>query len=158
MKSIVKDFIEYTGISENLPIHPHSFKSLNLQETLTMSSNKPNIKELVKVMIDTNIVETRVIKTPKATSLEGNILTGWNLIVEGELKLKIGYIEDSDKEEIHFSNFSLPFSTNIVLPEYFKASNSVNVDGYIESVSAKRLNKREIFHNTIIFLNAVIYR
>ncbi|WP_432665822.1 DUF3794 domain-containing protein [Wukongibacter baidiensis] len=157
MSSTVKGLIEYLGVSNNLPKAPSSFKHLNLQNTLTLSNADPDINEILKVTADTDVIETKIITTPKATSFDGKILTGWEVIVENQLELKIEYSTGLVNQPIHIVCFSIPYSTFIILPNYFKPSHSVKVSGYIENIHTRHLNKREIFQNTVIFLDAFIY-
>jgi spore morphogenesis protein SipL len=158
MASIFKGLIEYIGIADYLPPHTYSFKQITLQETLTLPKTKPNIKQLIKVVAETDTLKTRVVKTPKATSLEGKTLTGWSLIVESQLKLKVEYIADLESHPVHIVCFDIPFSTSIVLPEFFKTSNTVKVTEYIENLFVKQHSERGFHQNAILFLNAVIYR
>lgn len=157
MSSTVTNLIEYLGISNNLPKAPSSFKQLNLQDTLTLSKDDPDINEILKVTADTDVIKTRIITTPEATSFNGKILTGWGVIVENQLELKIEYSTGLINQPVHIVYFSIPYSAFIVLPNYFKSTHSVKVSGYIENLYTNKLNSRETFQNTIIFLDAFIY-
>jgi hypothetical protein len=157
MSSIVKGFIEYSGIAECLPQNPCSFKQFTLQENLMLSHNKPDIEQILKVMAEVIITNTRVIKTPVATSLEGQTLTGWKLIVEGEVSQKIEYVANLSDQPVYAAHFNTLFSSFIILPECFKISSSVNVTGYIEDIFVTQYDKRNIFKNVTILLDAVIY-
>lgn len=155
---VVKDLIEYTGISEYLPTSPCSFKQFNLQECLKIPDVKYDIEQILKVICEVFIIDTRVIKTPIAKSLEGQILTGWKLIVEGELKQKIEYVAALPNQPVHAVHFNIPFSSFIILPECFEISDVINVTGYIEDIFVRQIDKRNIFKNITILLDAVIYR
>ena len=52
-------------------------------------------------------------------SREGQILTGWKLIIEGVLDHKIEYVADLPEQSVHSAHFRVPFSTFIILPEDF---------------------------------------
>lgn len=158
MANIVRNLIEYSGIAEYMPENPCSFKQFSLQEKVTLPCSKPDIEQIIKVMGNICITDTRVIKTPRATSLEGQVLSGWKLIVEGELNQKIEYVADLCDQPVHAAHFNIPFSTFIVLPECFDISNCINVSGYIEDIFVKQVNKRIIFKNVTILVDAVIYK
>lgn len=154
MTSKVKTLIEYVGISEYLPNNPNIFKQLNIEETLCLPQNKPDIEQIIKIISEIIIKSTKVIRTPRGKSLEGQTLSGFEIIVEGELKQKIQYVANEPTQTVHAAHFNLPFSTYIVLPENFILGTPVTVKGYIEDIYAKQIGKRCIFKNTTILLTA----
>ena len=154
MASIVRNLIEYSGLADYLPSDAVAFKQFNVEENLCLPCQKPDIEQIVKVMAEVVIKSTRVIKTPKAISLEGQKLTGWKLIIEGEVKQKIEYVADEPEQSVHAAHFNVPFSTFIVLPEHFKIGTPIDVTGYIEDIFVQQLNKRCMFKNITILLDA----
>lgn len=139
-----------------LPVLPPTanFKQFSVQETLEIPCAKPDVEQIVKVMAEVLIISTRVIKTPKATSAEGQILTGFKLIVEGEISQKIEYVADEPTQSVHAAHFHIPFSTFIVLPEDFTVGTYLTVTGYIEDIYALLVDKRTIFKNVTILIVA----
>lgn len=154
MASIVSDLIEYAGLADSLPENPTAFKQFAVQENLELPCAKPDIEQIIRVMAEVKITHTKVIKTPVASSAEGQILTGFKLIVEGELLQKIEYVADEPTQSVHAAHFSVPFSTFIVLPPTFMIGTKVRVIPYIEDIYAKQMGKRNIFKNVIILLDA----
>lgn len=157
MASIVKNLIEYVGIvdSDQLPDQMTSFKQLTVQENLTIPSAKPDIEQIVRVMAEAVITSTKIIKTPTGTSIEGQILTGRKIIIEGMLNQKIEYVADEPTQSVHAAHFKVPFSTFIVLPEDFEDGTVVTIIPYIEDIYAKQVNKRDIFKNVTLLLDAI---
>lgn len=161
MASVVNNFIEYAGLADNLPQNPTTFKQFTVQENLEIPCAKPDIEQIIRVMGHVKITSTRVIRTPGSAaqpvkSLEGQILTGWKLIVEGELIQKIEYVADEPTQSVHAAHFSVPFSTFIVLPANYALGTPVHVTPYIEDIYAQQIGKRCIFKNVTIFLNATV--
>lgn len=156
MSSIIKGLIEYSGIADILPDKPTSFKQLTVQENLTIPSVKPDVEQIVRVLAEVKIITTRVIKTPVSVSAEGQILTGWKLVVEGELLQKLEYVADEPTQSVHAAHFRVPFSTYIVLPEDFSEGSIVAVTPYIEDIYIQQLDKRHLFKNVVLFINATI--
>lgn len=154
MASVVKNLIEYIGISDHFPESSNVFKQLNVEETLCLPQSKPDIEQIVKVISDLFIKSTKVIKTPKGTSLEGQKLSGFKIVIEGELKQKVQYVADEPTQTVHAAHFNVPFSTYIVLPENYVFGTPVKVNGYIEDIYAKQMGKRCIFKNVTILLTA----
>lgn len=156
MKSIVRDFIEYSGISDYLPDNAVAFKHLNVQDNMILLDHHLNIEHIIKAMAEVSIEDKRLIKTPIATSLEGQRLTGWKLIVEGSIKEKLEYAVCDSGRNINVINFTTPFSTYIILPENFNPGRQINVNGYIEDMSIKKIDKRSVFKCICLLLNAEI--
>ncbi|MCM8709594.1 DUF3794 domain-containing protein [Clostridium sp. SYSU_GA19001] len=159
MASIVKNLIELDGISDFLPQFSEKFapiKEFNVQETLDIPAEKPDIEQLVKVKSELIITSTKVIKTPAAISLSEQVLTGWKVIIEGELKQTVQYVADKPAQSVHGAHFDVPFSNFVVLPPDFEEGQCVNMEGYIEDIYAEKIGKRQIFKNITILLVARI--
>lgn len=156
MASVIKGLIEYSGIADVFPNNPKAFKQLTVQENLTIPSVKPDVEQLLRVIANVEITDTRVIKTPVSTSQEGQILTGYKLLIEGELVQKIEYVADEETQSVHAAHFKVPFSTFIVLPFDYKEGSQITVVPYIEDIYVQQLDKRNLFKNVVLFLNAVI--
>jgi len=160
MASYVNNLIEYAGITEfshpstELPAQA-AFKEFTLEENLTIPCAKPDIEQIVRVMAEVIITSTKIITTPKKTSLEGQILTGWKVIIEGYVNQKVEYVADEPTQSVHAAHFKMPFSTFIVLPEDFPPGDVVTIVPYIEDIYAKQLDKRHIFKNITLLLHAV---
>jgi len=154
MASIVKNLIEISGLADTLPQNPTAFKQFTVQETLELPVAKPDIEQIVKVVAEVVITSIRVIRTPVGTSLEGQVLTGFKLVVEGEVRQKIEYVADECTQSVHAAHFNIPFSTFIVLPGSFIVGTPVTVTGYIEDIFVEMINKRSIFKNVTILLDA----
>jgi len=156
MASIVKNLIEYAGIADYLPtLDPPAFKQFTVEENLTIPCAKPDIEQIVRVMAEVIIKSTKVISTPEGTSVEGQILTGWKVIIEGYVNQKIEYVADEPTQSVHAAHFKIPFSTFIVLPHGFDPGNVVTIIPYIEDIYAQQLDKRHIFKNITLLLHAI---
>lgn len=159
MATVVKNLIEIAGLADPAvlaALAPTVFKQFVVQETLELPEAKPDIEQIVKVIAQVVITSTRVIRTPAGTSMEGQVLTGYKLVVEGEVRQKIEYVADECTQSVHAAHFSVPFSTFIVLPTTYTLGTPVTVTPYIEDIYVELINERTIFKNVIILLNAVI--
>lgn len=155
MASIVKNLIEFEGIADFLPQFDSQYapiKEFNVQETAQVPDVKPDIEQIVKVKSELVITHTKVIKTPEATSIDEQKLTGWKLIVEGMLKQVVQYVADEITQPVHAMHFNVPISVYVVLPPDFEDGDCVSVDGYIEDIYAEKLDARHVFKNTTILL------
>ena len=145
------DPANYTGI-----LVPTNFKQFSLDEILTIPSQKPDCEDILNTLVDVEITEKRVIKTMKGTSREGQILSGFKLIIEGVSHQKIEYIADEPTQTVHAAEFDVPFSSFIILPEDFVEGTPITVTPYVEDVYVKQLDKRHFFKNVTLRLEAVI--
>jgi hypothetical protein len=154
MAEVLRNLIQYVGISDNIPESSTVFKQLNVEENYCLPAAKPNIEQIVKVISDLKIISTRIIKTPVGKSLEGQLLTGWKLVVEGVIHQKLQYVADEPKQSVHGAHADILFSTYIVLPSNFVFGTVVTVYGYIEDIYVRQMDNRCIFNNITILLNS----
>ncbi|MCY6483166.1 DUF3794 domain-containing protein [Clostridium aestuarii] len=156
MASIVRNLIKFTGLADELPKKPLCFKQFNIGKTLRIPYTKPEVKQIIEVMTGIYIVNTKVIKTPTIKSVEGQNLTGFKLIVEGNLGCQIQYEADEPTQSVHEVYFNVPFSSFIVFPSKFDIGDCVEVEGCVEDIYAKKIEQRSIYMNTIVLLDAKI--
>lgn len=154
MSEIVKNLIQYIGISDDLPENSEVFKQLYIEDTFCLPDSKPDIEQIIKVSGELEIRSRKVIKTPKGTSMEGQLLTGWKLVIEGVVKLIIQYVADEPEQPVHGAHVNIPFSTYVVLPEDFIQGTLVTVTGYIEDIFSQQVTRRCIFNNITLLLTA----
>ncbi|MCX7951755.1 MAG: DUF3794 domain-containing protein [Clostridiales bacterium] len=133
-----------------------NFKQLSVNEILSIPKQKPNAEDILNTIVDVNINSTQVIKTTKGTSVEGQILTGYKLIVEGSLHQKIEYISNEPSQTVHTAEFEVPFSSFIILPPNYIEHSPTNVVAYIEDIYVKLLDRRTIFKNITLRLEAEV--
>lgn len=154
MASKVYGMIEVSGLADPIPATAFNFKQLSVQETLKIPEVKPDIEQILSVAADIVIKNTYIITTPFGTSPEGQVLTGQKLVVEGVIVQKVEYVADEPTQSVHAAHFNVPFSSYIVLPVGFPSNTPVEVTGYIEDIFIEMLDKRTIFKNVTILLDA----
>lgn len=135
MGNKVANMIEYQGISDIFPDNPTTFTQITVCSDLCIPGFKPDIQRVTKVSTSVYINDYKVIKTPIATSLEGQNLTGTKLIVHGTIKYVVVYIADDCTQSLYSAAFIEPFCTFVVLPNYFLSSTPIDITPYIEDVS-----------------------
>ncbi|GAB6139129.1 DUF3794 domain-containing protein [Halanaerobaculum tunisiense] len=167
MACTVSDFVEVVGLCDlsKIDVSEGTFKQIAIKETVEVPEQKPDIEQILKVVVDGEITRTKVIETPVRTDSEGNIvpstggqeLTGRKLIIEGKISEKVVYVGDieSGSQPVHSAEFEdIPFSTFIVLPEDTPLETRFNVKICFEDVFIEQLSPREIFKNLIVLLVA----
>lgn len=156
MSNVVKNLIEYTGLANTLPelCTPGCFRQFELQERLTIPQNNPDAEQIIRVMNEIIVSNTRVVRTAKAVSLEGQALTGFKLIVEGELIQRIEYLAEEPSQPLHAIHSIIPFCSFIILSEDFIIGTPLTVAGYIEDIYVQLIDKRTIYKNLSILIVA----
>ncbi len=163
--SQLQNSIEIVGLCEpgefpNLALG--AFNQFTVEEDLSIPEQKPDIEQIMKVLIEGTVNNLRLVRTPTGVSLDGTILTGWKVIVEGRITQKILYIADTEKgdQPVHSAEFNTPFSTFIIAPVTSVGDltpgdvDQINVDICLEDVFVEQIDSRNLFKNATILVNA----
>lgn len=133
-----------------------NFKQFSIEEYACIPPQKPNIEDINSINGDIEIIRYHPIQTISSTSIEGQINSGYKLVVHGVLKLILAYTACDDCQSVHSAHYSIPFSTFITLPSDFDVSAKVEVYPDVEHIYYKNIDCRTIFINTTALLNAKI--
>lgn len=133
-----------------------SFKQISIDEYLPIPPQKPDIEEINEVKAYVKINKCNIIKTSKAKSSEGQILSGYKLVVHGDINQLVEYTACEPTQSVHSAHYNMPFSTYIVLPSDFKPGNKVDVEGIVEDIYFNKVNERCLFKNVVVLLLAKI--
>lgn len=150
--------IDITGIGNaaDFNINASAFwTQTSIQESLFIPSVKPDIEELDSLSISVNVIRTRLVNTPVGESLEGQILTGKKLIIEGELCQAVTYTGDVPEQSLHTAHFTVPFSAYIVVDGSFTEKVHFQINALIEDVCISQISSREIYKCVTLFLQAI---
>lgn len=163
MGSVVRDLVEGIGIADSFPTDLLYFTQITLPETIVIPDEKPDMEQLLSVMVDTKIISVRVVDTPIAKSHEGQNLEGCKLVIELKLREKIKYVADEPTQSVHAAHFeNVIKSVFVVVPCYdangvpiktLLAKNKVKVTPYIEDIYAVKKDKRTIFKNIAMLID-----
>lgn len=167
--------INIAGICDvcRLTLHDNdSWTELSIPENLVLPREKPDIEQILSANVAVKIIKTKVIVTPsteQTPNFEGKLLTGRKLIIGGELCQSITYTADFYSQPVHSVHFVVPFSAYIVIPKKIRILNEItcceksidslfvnyHVKACVEDVFIQEINKRQIFKNILLFLQAV---
>lgn len=152
------------------PIDSYMWTEFFLTEVVDLPDFYPYIESIMEVRSCIDITYQKVIKTPivsgyesaDGTFIEGSTignnectnLTGKKLIIEGILNQKVIYTA-VDTLTVHTVNFSIPFSTFIIVGSDTSLAQEFVIAPYIEDIFVSRLSDRSIFKNTTIFIKAL---
>lgn len=156
MAKVMRDLIEYNGINKcpykNLP----NFKQVNTDYIFCIPDQKPDIEQIVRVWADACVVDTMLVKTPVGTSLEGQNITGYKLLISGDVTLKIEYVACEATQSVHTAHTKFPFCGYVVLPEDININAIINASVSIEDIFSEQMDLRCIYNNITMMLIADI--
>lgn len=133
-----------------------TFKQISVDEYLRIPDTKPDIEEINSINAEVEIRNCHVIETPKKVSIEGQVLTGYKLIIHGVLKQTVQYTALEEEQSVHSTHYYVPFSNFIVLPKDFNLGCKIDVTGVVEDIYYHVINPRCFFKNVSVLLKAKI--
>lgn len=154
------------------------WKQMYLSESLEIPPQKPIAEQINSIVVSVNILKQKVIATPRSyndsgqapialPNLEGKLLTGRKLVIEGQLCQQIEYTASEASQPVHSAEFFVPFSSYIVIPETIELtvggetvsldSMDVNFDvnACLEDVRICLVDERRILKQVTLLLYAV---
>jgi hypothetical protein len=162
MANCVHKCVEGIGLSNCIPDNPIYFTQLSIPELVYIPDEKPDMEQLLSVMVDAKVVSVRAVDTCIAYSYEGQNLSGQKLIVELKLSQKVKYVADEPTQSIHAAHFEksvnsifivVPCQMNGVATKLLLEHNNIIVTPYIEDVYAQMRNKRSLFKNITVLID-----
>ncbi|MEG0846893.1 MAG: DUF3794 domain-containing protein [Niameybacter sp.] len=149
-----RNLVEYHGISvcqyENLP----NFNQVIKDFTFCVPTQKPDIEQVVKVWARPCIVQQKVIQTPRGTSIEGQHVTGYKLMIAGDINYKVEYVALEATQSMHTAHTVIPFCGYIVLPEKFNPNSIITANVLVEDIHTEQLDSRCVYNNITMMLTA----
>lgn len=155
MAAIIRNLIQYEGIEECI-YTDGNFKQFNVDDTFVIPILKPDVEQIVKVWAKARVCSHKIIKTPIGESVEGQVLTGYKLILMGEINAKYEYVALKKEQSVHTAHNIIPFCSYVVMPKAFNPSSLVTPIIWIEDIHAELLGTRCIYNNVTLMVNAEI--
>ncbi len=162
MNSIVKNLVEYVGISEQIPTDysVNAFKEIMLEEHIHLKECFPNIEQITRVTACVEIKNSYVIDTPvskrgkknEVLNPSGQIVTGKKLVIEGVIHQTINYVADNCEQNVMVIDNDCCFGTFVVLPYSANPNNIFTVVPYIEDIIVDAIGPRDIMKCVSLFL------
>lgn len=139
-----------------ITVSPSSFRQIYVDEYLDIPCAKPDIETINNVMGEVEILSSYIIQTQVGTSVEGQQLSGYKLIVHGALKEVVEYTANEPSQSVHSAHYNVLFSNFIILPQNVNSIGKLEVEGIIESISTTKIDERSFYNNASILLSAKI--
>lgn len=140
------------SISDIFPAEIDYFKEESINKIFSLPKDKPCIESVCDVLIYPKVISKKLIRTETGFSNEGQKLTGFKLVVELAIEVKVTYVSDEPTQSIYAVHYETLKSMFIILPEYindrpvydlFNASR-YTINPYVEHSYTKLLNDRDV--------------
>lgn len=144
MDRLATSKVRYTGISTYIPYDISSITQSNISKVFKLDEQYCEVDEVLKVCVDSNIINSRLVKTAQGTSLEGQYLTGWKYISEGVFNIRIDYCGNNPESSIYTYKNQIPFNCSISLAEDTNYNWKIVESIFIEDIFSQVIDSREI--------------
>ena len=165
---VEQEIIDINGLCDptslDLTTNPY-WTQISIPETLIIPEQKPDIEQINSVNVSAEIIRQKVIVTPTSAvrNVEGKLVSGRKLIVEGNICQNVSYTALVPDQSVHTAHFVVPFSAYIVIPVTITVGGvtvdtlevNFQVNTCIEDVFIKSFCARQIFKNVTLLLQAV---
>lgn len=153
MGNLIRDGILYNGIDEYIPENINSFTQMNVDKVICIDDDIADIADILKVNVSSNIKHSKIVKTAIGISLEGQKLTGYKLLSEGEFDIRVDCCADDLVSTIYTFRDKIFFNNSTTLPDDSSLSSRIYENVYIEDIYSQKLSQREILVNiSFIFI------
>lgn len=158
------EYIDYVGISSDLPINIKYFKEELFDTTIHTKMDKNEISKIISVSVNCNTSSIKLVNTKASTSNEGQTLTGKKLLIELNLNYRIKYTTNTLEKYIYVLKSSLTKIMYIVIPskindtliEELLRKKKISIEPYVEDIYAYCRDDHTAYVRTLILLNATI--
>ena len=148
------NYIEYEGI--NAPncssLNLITFKEFSLSEILELPFAECEDGNILKTTATVNVLNKKLIKTPISTSIEGQVLTGLKIGIEGEVWTKITYSSDVNNQSLNVLNYKTNFYISTTVPNYIKTAETLKASVYVENISIEPYSENAVCENLVLLL------
>lgn len=144
----IRDSIEYQGIGGYVSENVRAIKCMDFVDYIYLPDNKPDIKEIIKVMGNIKALEGNLIRTATGKSLEGKILTGLKYQVDLIYKVRFEYIPVNFSTNIMTFDFINSIIDFINIPAETENDDIFIESAIIEDIYVELVNQRTIMLNT----------
>lgn len=156
MSTVVRGLIEYSGLDNCRKNNLKNFRQINYENTFSIPCQKPDMEQILKVHAETSVLKYAIVETPVGISLEGQEVTGYKLLVSGDIRYRIQYVANEVTQAVHTFHKTVPFCGYIVLPKNFYKGAYINPSALIEDIVVEQIDERCIYSNITILMIADI--
>ena len=136
------------------------FNQIIYEENILVPDKKPDVENIMSVVVDHEVISMRVIDTPKGTSAEGQHLTGKGISIELKLRQKIMYVSQTAVQTVHVVEGECFKSICIIIPHLIAGSKPedllkkkyLKAEVIVENASAAKIDERNIYKTVMLLV------
>lgn len=147
MNSVVRDLVEYVGLADYIPMDINNVNNFQLDDTITLSKEKPDIKQICKVSVDTYLKKGRIVKSATGNALNGDTSKGFKFIGEVVAKWRIEYVTSNNTDTIYSLNGESLITAFVSMPFDCRLTSSIISTALIDDINVQLLSCRTFMLN-----------
>lgn len=151
------DLIKYIGVNAQTSGVLDNFRQFNTSITICLPNDKNDINEITKASVEVCNMESEIIKTPVGVSFEGQVLTGFKLLIIADMNVKMEYSTNDPNNPVNTLYISIPISSYVVIDEDFDDYLTAYPSFQVEDIYCKKLSEREFYLNVNLISLADIF-
>ncbi len=149
---MARDSVEYVGIAEKIRSSKY-FRQIVVDGKFCLPDDKPAIEQVTDVEMRAEVNRAELIGTPTGTSAEGTRLSGWSIVVQGQLIGRMQYIGALPKQPVITAMFAMPFLTTLVV-DPCTLPYEVDAVAHIEDISVTAVDACCIYARVALYIAA----
>ncbi|MGL5354553.1 MAG: hypothetical protein ACRDA5_14735 [Clostridium sp.] len=156
------NFVNTPHSVSKLPNEIKYFTEDYINSCISIPNYLESIKTLLSLFIDIKILSVKLCPTDTLVSNEGQVLTGFNLLINYSIKKNLKYISNNYPNNPLFYSFATPYNyCSIALPstingvhiEHIINSKSYSISYYLENVDLEVIDERNFFYHIATIFN-----
>lgn len=156
--------VKTIGIHKNSKENSEYFSFVSSEEVMILPEYMPDIKKIVSIIVEPEILSKKCIDTMRGQSSEGHYLSGKKFMVHMKLKQKVLYLADVAEKTIHTFQNEYFQSVYIVIPKNIDGSDPKDLLKFdylkpqvnIQEIVTKKINERCIFKKVSLLVDLVL--
>lgn len=140
------------------------FTQFICEDYIVIPDKKPDVEDVISIIVDPEIVSLSIVNTPEGCSAEGQKLSGKKLSIEIKIREKILYVSKRETQSVHVVEKQHYKSAYIIVPKLINGSEVeqllnqkyINVEVKVESTSAIKVDERNIYKSIMLFIEAKV--
>ncbi|MGL5329461.1 MAG: hypothetical protein ACRDD7_09335 [Peptostreptococcaceae bacterium] len=143
INSQIKDVVKVSDIA--IYNKREMFENVSVRGVIKIDSKKPEIKDIISLKSNINIIQHKIINTHKLKEKNFNALylTGKTMILGGTVSGKIIYSTSNDEESLYSTDFNILFDLIISLDENISIKQAFEIEGFIKDQNIVVISNRE---------------
>lgn len=138
MGKIIRDDIEYSGLSDYIPDDVNAFNCDIFENKIIIIKEKASIKSIVKCHCNVKIENINIVENIGFMSEEFS----YKCNIKGNIYSRCEYISKSEKNYVYTNRAVQPFSICILLKNFYGKRKKIIPSIFIEDIFAEKIDDR----------------